>query len=58
MKKTYISPETIVVRLEMQGGLLIGSLNGGEAGAPELFDDPSEQLEIPGLSEFQELFLL
>ena len=58
MKKTYIIPETVVVRLQMHGGLLIGSLSGGEVGAPELFDDTPALPEmplIPGVTEFPDL---
>lgn len=47
MKKTYIAPEIDVVRLQHNGDILIGSLNGGEVGAPELpFDDVPD---VPGV---------
>lgn len=47
MKKEYIAPEIDIVRLQCYGSMLIGSLSGGEVGAPEMpFDDiPS----VPGV---------
>ncbi len=50
MKKQYINPETEVVRLHLQGGLLIASLNNGEVGAPEMsFDDLPSVPDLPGV---------
>ena len=35
MKKEYIAPKIDIVRLQCDGNILIGSLNGGEVGAPQ-----------------------
>ena len=50
MKKKYMSPEIEEVRLQLHGGLLIGSLIDGEAGAPDMpFDDGPEFPGMPSI---------
>ena len=52
MKKEYIAPKIDIVRLQCDGNILIGSLNGGEVGAPQIdtFDD-AEAFEAAGLGD-------
>ncbi len=52
MKKEYIAPEIDIVRLQCYGSMLIGSLSGGEVGAPELPTDAipgMPSIGVPGL---------
>ena len=46
MKKKYIAPETNIICLHNSGNILLGSLEGGEVGAPVLMSEESDNSSI------------
>ena len=47
MKKQYIDPQTEIVHLQPEGGLLllVSTLENGEVGAPALFADDDDSMD-------------